>query len=338
MSLQHRALRRISGALIVLLILLIIGTVGYQALEDMALIDALYMSVITISTVGFGEVKQLSQEGRLFTMFLIVGGGGVAAYSLSTAAEFFLSGEWRVHLERRRHYQLLNQLQDHTIVCGYGRMGRHVVNQIRAQGRDFVVIDTNKEKITYIQQSLNALAVHGDAADENNLHAAGIERASSLVAVANSDAENVFIVLTARSVRSDLLIVARANEDGTEGKLLRAGADRVILPYRISGRRIATLLVRPDVADFLDEVMHTSQLELLVDQVSLSENSAMAGQTLGKAELRTKFGVTVLACRLPGGALTTNISADTVLEPNAMLIVLGTPDQLQALRSAIQEV
>jgi voltage-gated potassium channel len=337
MSLQHRAVRRISGALTVLLILLTIGTIGYRVLEDMSLVEAMYMAVITISTVGFGEVRQLSQEGRLFTMFLIVGGGGVAAYSLSTAAEFFLSGEWRVHLERRRHYRLLNKLQDHTIVCGYGRMGRHVVDQIRAQGRDFVVIDTNKEKITYIQQSLSALAVHGDAADETNLHAAGIERANSLVAVANSDAENVFIVLTARSVRSDLLIVARANEDGSEGKLLRAGADRVILPYRISGRRIATLLVRPDVADFLDEVMHTSELELLVDQVRLSEHSAMAGQKLGKARLRSRFGVTVLACRQPGGALTTNLSADTVLEANSLLIVLGTPDQLQALRLAIQE-
>jgi voltage-gated potassium channel len=274
----------------------------------------------------------------MFTMFLIVGGGGVAAYSLSTAAEFFLSGEWRVHVERRRHYKLLNRLQDHTIVCGYGRMGRHVVNQIQAQGRDFVVIDPDSEKIAYIHHTLNALAVHGSAADESNLHAAGIERARSLVAVANSDAENVFIVLTARSVRSDLLIVARANDDGTEGKLLRAGADRVISPYRISGRRIATLLVRPDVADFLDEVMHANQLELLVDQVYLSENSSMVGQTLAEADLRVQFGVTVLAYRLPGDALTTNLSADTVLEANALLIVLGTPDQLQALRFAIQEV
>jgi voltage-gated potassium channel len=338
MSLQHRAVRRISGALLVLLILLTIGTIGYQWLEGMTLIDAMYMAVITISTVGFGEVRQLSQEGRLFTMFLIVGGGGVAAYSLSTAAEFFLSGEWRIHLERRRHYQLLSQLQDHTIVCGYGRMGRHAVDQIRAQGRDFVVIDTDGEKIAHIQQTLQALTVHGDAADENNLHAAGIERANSLVAVAHSDAENVFIVLTARSMRSDLLIVARANEDGSEGKLLRAGADRVILPYRISGRRIATLLVRPDVAEFLDEVMHTSQLELLVDQVCLSAHSAMVGQTLGEAELRTKFGVTVLAYRIPGGEINTSVSADTVLAANAVLIVLGTPDQLQALRLAIQEV
>jgi voltage-gated potassium channel len=217
-------------------------------------------------------------------------------------------------------------------------MGRHAVDQIRAQGRDFVVIDTDGEKIAHIQQTLQALTVHGDAADENNLHAAGIERANSLVAVAHSDAENVFIVLTARSMRSDLLIVARANEDGSEGKLLRAGADRVILPYRISGRRIATLLVRPDVAEFLDEVMHTSQLELLVDQVCLSAHSAMVGQTLGEAELRTKFGVTVLAYRIPGGEINTSVSADTVLAANAVLIVLGTPDQLQALRLAIQEV
>jgi voltage-gated potassium channel len=331
-------MRRIIGALTVLLMLLTIGTIGYHILEDMALLEAMYMAVITVSTVGFGEVKQLSAEGRLFTMFLIVGGGGVAAYSLSTAAEFFLSGEWRVHLEQRRHYQLLNQLQDHTIVCGYGRMGRHVVDQLRLQGLDFVVIDPDSEKIAYIQRTMQALAVAGDAADEANLHAAGIERARSLVTVASTDAENVFIVLTARSIRSDLLIIARANDDGSEEKLVRAGADRVILPYRISGRRIATLLVRPDVADFLDEVMHTTELELLVDQVRLSAISGMAGQTLGAAGLRAKFGVTVLACRQPGGELQTSLSADTVLQANALLIVLGTPEQLQALRFAIQEV
>jgi voltage-gated potassium channel len=321
---------RLVTALVALVCLLTIGTAGYHWLEGMPILEALYMTIITVSTVGFGEVRTLDGPGRVFTMILIVGGGGIAAYSLSAAAEFFLSGEWRTHLEQRRQYQMLNKLKNHTIVCGYGRMGRHVVDELRAQHMPFVVLELDPEKVQQISR-LGYPALHGDASNEENLSAARIEHAHSLVTAASTDAENVFIVLTARSMRPDILIVSRANEDGSEEKLRRAGATRVLLPYRISGRRMVTLLVRPDVADFLDEVMHASDLELLVDQIMLSHASDLAGKTLSEAGLRSKFGVTVLACHMPGQYLDTSPSADTMLRAGAQLIVLGTRDQLQKL-------
>jgi voltage-gated potassium channel len=225
---------------------------------------------------------------------------------------------------------MLNKLKNHTIVCGYGRMGRHVVDELRAQHMPFVVLELDPEKVQQISR-LGYPALHGDASNEENLSAARIEHAHSLVTAASTDAENVFIVLTARSMRPDILIVSRANEDGSEEKLRRAGATRVLLPYRISGRRMVTLLVRPDVADFLDEVMHASDLELLVDQIMLSHASDLAGKTLSEAGLRSKFGVTVLACHMPGQYLDTSPSADTMLRAGAQLIVLGTRDQLQKL-------
>jgi voltage-gated potassium channel len=329
-ALTQRAIHRLLGAIGALFVLLVVGTAGYRLIEKMSTIDALYMAVITVSTVGFGEVQQLSAGGRFFTIILIVCGGGIAAYSISAAGDFFLSGEWRAHLERRRHLQVLKKLNDHTIVCGYGRMGRHVVDELRAQKLPFVVLETNADKVEHINSAGN-LALQGDASNEADLQAAGIEQAHSLVAATSTDADNVFIVLTARSLRPDLLIVARANDDRSEEKLRRAGANRVILPYRISGRRLVTLLVRPDVADFLDEVMHASDLELLVDQIQLEPSSPLAGQTLAQAGLRSRFGVTVLACRMPDDHINTRPSADTVLRAGAKLIVLGTHDHLQRL-------
>lgn len=329
---QQRALVRLLQSGIALLALLIIGTIGYHALEQMTLVDALYMTVITISTVGFGEVQQLESDGRLFTIFLIVCGGGVGAYSISIAAEFFLSGEWQTHLKQRRRLRMLQQLTNHTIVCGYGRIGRHVADELRVEGIPFVVMEMDAEKVESVRQA-GFLALHGDASNEADLYAAGIERASSLVAAASSDAENVFIVLTARSMRPDLVIIARANADVSEEKMRRAGASRVILPYRIAGRRMVTLVVRPDVADFLDEVMHTNEIELLVEQVQLAADSVLVGQTFSGANLRSQFGVTVLACRLPGEPLNTQPTARTVLRAHSLLIVLGTRDQLQHLQA-----
>lgn len=329
-NIRQRALLRLLWTFVALLSLLIIGTAGYQVLEGMTFIDALYMAVITVSTVGFGEIEPLSRVGRLFTMVLIVGGGGVAAYAISSAAEFFLSGEWRVYLDEQRHRRQLLRLTNHTIVCGYGRMGRHVVAELKAEQLPFVVIDPDEEKVARIRQR-GDLALQGNAANEDDLQVAGIERAASLIAAVSTDAENVFIVLTARSLRPDLIIVARANYDDSEGKLLRAGATRVILPYRISGRRMVSLLVRPNVADFLDEVMHANHLELLLDQVWLSPTSPLVGKTLGEVHLRSNFGVTVLACHLPNERVNTSLTVSTVLQSGAYLIVLGTREQLQAL-------
>lgn len=329
-SVQRRAVRRLVFAAGSLATLLIVGTAGYALIEGMSLIDALYMVVITVSTVGFGEISPLTPAGRLFTIGLIGAGAGLVAFTLSGAAEFILSGEWQEFLEQRRRQHMVEQLSDHTIICGYGRIGRHVADELHAQGLPFVVLDMDPAKVDRVRHK-GYLALLGNAANEEDLRGVGIARAGSLVATANSDAENVFIVLTARSMRPDIVIVARANFDESEDKLLRAGATRVILPYRICGRRMAALISRPGVADFLDEVMHASSLELLIDQVSLEAGSPLAGQTLGEANLRSRLGVTVLAVGLAGDRVDISPGVQTLLSPGSQLIALGTRDQLQQL-------
>jgi voltage-gated potassium channel len=327
---QKRVFRRFLFPIISLAVLLVAGTAGYRWLERMGTIDALYMTVITISTVGFGEVKPLSPIGRLFTIGLIFSGGGLVAYTLSGTAAFVLSGEWRANWARKKRHSMLAHISHHVIICGYGRVGRHVAQELKAEGIPFVVVDLSPEKITEVTAS-GYLALQGNAASEANLKEAGIDRALGLVAAANSDAENVFIVLTARSMRKDLLIVARANFEESESKILRAGANRLILPYRIAGRRMVTMLVRPEVADFLDEVSHTSGMELLLEQIHLMPASPLVGKTLAEAQLPGKLGITVVACKLPNGQLNIKIGPDTVLQENVRLIALGTPEQLQAL-------
>ena len=326
---QKRVFRRFLFPIISLAVLLAAGTAGYRWMESLGTIDALYMTVITISTVGFGEVKPLSPTGRLFTIGLIFSGGGLVAYTLSGTAAFVLSGEWRANWARKKRHSMLAHISHHVIICGYGRIGRHVAHELKAEGIPFVVVDLSPEKIADIMES-GCLALQGNASSEANLKEAGIDRARGLVAAANSDAENVFIVLTARSMRKDLLIVARANFEESEPKLLRAGANRLILPYRITGRRMVTMLVRPDVADFLDDVAHAGGMELLLEQVQLMPASPLVGKTLSQAQLPGKLGITVVACKLPNGQLNMRIRPDTVLQANAQLIALGTREQLQA--------
>jgi voltage-gated potassium channel len=324
--------RRFSITLITLIGLLVVGVSGYRVLEGMNFIDALYMTITTITTVGFGEVQPLSPVGRLFTIGLIIGGVSIAAYALGSAAQFVVSGDWQTYLQERRRRYMLEQLKDHIIVCGYGRVGKSVVHQLCAEKLQFVVIETNAELLLHLHE-LGHLALHGNAADEALLKAAGIDRACGLVACAGTDAENVYIVLTARGLRPDLNIVARASYEESETKLLRAGANRVMLPSNIAGRRMVTMLMRPEVADYLDVISHASDLELLVEQITISATSILAHKTLAEAELGPRWGITVLACATPG-RMNLRPGADTLIEPGTRLIVLGTRDQLQELMAA----
>lgn len=225
-----------------LIVLPLIGTAGYMLLEGMSLLDALYMTVITMSTVGFAEVKPLSPVGRLFTIGFIVSSVFLLAYALNIAAHYLFSGEWRKHWVEQKRNRMITKLSNHVIVCGYGRVGRHVVAELKSANIPFVIIDINAEKIRSLEEA-GALCVLGDAAEEANLKQAGIERARGLIAAVKSDAENVFIVLTARSLRADIPIVARADQDESQAKLRRAGATQVILPYHITGRRMVDMLL-----------------------------------------------------------------------------------------------
>jgi len=322
---------RLVFAFISFLVLILAGTSGYHWLEGMSLVDSLYMTVITISTVGFGEVRELSSYGRMFTIGLIVGGGGIAAYSVSVTAEFFMSGEWRKLLETRRRSGMLSQLSDHVIICGFGRVGRRVADELTQEGVPFIVVDTDPERIASAE-SHGYISVIGNAANDAMLKQAGIETARALIAAVNSDAENVFIILTARSLSSSIQIIARANYEDSEPKMIRAGANRTIVPYTISGKRMVTMLMRPNVSDFLDEVAHVGGMELLLEQIHIQPESLLAGKTLLEMNLRSSMGITVLAIRHTDGRFETHPGPETMIEPDGIMLVLGTRDQLRDMK------
>ena len=324
---SRRLLLRALPVPVVLGLLFLIGTTGYHVLEDWDWFDALYMTIITVSTVGFGEVQPLSPAGKLFTAFLIVAGAGLVAYMFGTAAQVLVRGEWRTELERRWRRKMFKQLNDHAIICGYGRVGRHVARELGHEGVKFVVVDSDAERMAELAVD-DRPTLQGDATDEATLIEAGIERARYLIAALSSDADNVFAVLTARSLNPALTIVSRANSEESEPKLLTAGANRVITPYQISARRMITMVLRPEIGDFLDEVMHAGTLELLLEQAVIPDGSPLVGKTLAEADLRRLTGVTVLACRLPDAKLVHAPQPDTHLGPGARLVVLGTREQL----------
>jgi voltage-gated potassium channel len=309
---------------------LVIGTFGYQIIEGWPTLDSFYMTVITLTTVGFGEIKTLSPPGRIFTVFLIAGGVGIVAYASTTAVQLLVSGELQKELLTRRRRRMLEKLQKHDVICGFGRMGQHVADELHRRGRSFVVIDNDEKQVEKCRQK-GYHAVLGNAVNEEILLLAGIERAKSLITVVKADTENVFIVLTARALCPHLTIISRMNYDDTESKLRRAGADQVISPYVIGARRMASCVDRPGVADFLDVVMHSPELELWMEEFEIIEGSLLAGKSLRDTHLRSEIGVTVLSIRCPGKPVVIHPGADNILPVGARLIALGTGKQLNKL-------
>ena len=318
--------RRVAQALGLLAGVLVIGTIGYLLL-GFSLIDALYQTITTVSTVGFREVEDLSTTGQVFTMVLILGGVGATLYALTMIMETVLEGRLLEILGRRKMEKTLGSMQGHVIICGWGRVGQAIAGEVAEAGRPFVVVDNDPDRL--------ALSPHptvlGDATEDATLQTAGIERAAALVAAVDVDAANSFITLSARAFRPDLFIVSRARSTDSEEKLLRAGADRVVNPQNIGGARMAAFVLRPHVAEFLDVVMHERNLEFRLEELGIDAASPIAGQTLRDAHLRDRTGALVLALRDPAGRFLTNPPPDTSLEPGHVLIAIGTGEELAAL-------
>lgn len=324
-------LRRLLLAALAFVVVLVSGFIGYQVVAGFSAVDALYMTVITVTTVGFSEIAPLDETGRLLTIALIAGGVGTVSYSALTAAEFVVEGHLGNYIERRRMHRRIDELRDHIIVCGHGRVGRHLARGLEREDVPFVVVDTNAA----IEEELLAngrLFVIGDGSVESTLAEAGIERARALVAAVNADAENVLITLTARGMRPDLQVIARAKSDENEAKLLRAGADRVILPESIGGRRIAALLTRPAVSDFL-EGLGVGGVDYTLDELRVDTGDDIAGRSLRDAGIRERFRCTVLAVRRADGTLDTNPAVGNALAAGDVLVVMGSEADVQRLRA-----
>src|ERR1022692_2637787 len=286
-----RPARRLGLGLISLLLVPVGGTLGYVAF-GYGVLDAVFQTVITVTTVGFGEVHRFGTGQKVFTIALILTGVGSAAYTFTVAVETLLDGDLADEFGRRRMERQIRQARDHVVLCGWGRVGRAIACSLRSAKLEVVVIDSSAERAG----TVDGPSLCGDATDED---ATGIDRAAALITALNGDADNLYVTLTARSMRPDLFIVSRTASESAIGKLLQAGADRVVNPQDLGGARMAALATQPHVAEFLDVVMHDGSLEFRLEQVDVPPSSPLAGQTLRSARVHARSGALVLALRHP---------------------------------------
>jgi voltage-gated potassium channel len=323
--------RLLSSALL-LAGVVVAGTVGYRFIEGAPWWDAFYMTVITLTTVGYREVFPLSRAGEAFTVALLLAGLGVILVALTEVARSVVEGEVRRVVGRVRRSRMLDRISEHDIVCGWGRMGKAAVAELRRGRRQVIVIERNPDKVRALEES-EVPVVAGDATSEAVLRLAGIERARGLVACLNDDAHNVYTVLVARSLNPNLFIVARAGEEGAEARIRHAGADRAVNPYQHGGERLAHLLTKPTVVDFLDfSLGPPGERKLQLEQVALAGASTLSGATLAAADLRRRCGVGVVAVQR-GERLFPNPEPDFRLAQDDVLVVLGTREQLDDFES-----
>jgi voltage-gated potassium channel len=305
-----------------------VGAIGYIAIEGWSFLDAIYMTVTTITTVGYREVFPLSDNGRIFTIFLIIGGVGGALYALTGIVGYVIEGQFGTTRGRRRMKDRISKLKEHFILCGYGRVGEEIGRTFKEEGVPFVIIDNRLDCIARAEQA-GHLYLEGDATRDEVLMEAGIERAWGMVVAVGEDADSTYITLSARGLRPDLFIASRASSEETEVKLKRVGADRVVLPQSIGGRRMAMLALHPAVVDFIDTVTYTRGRELNLENIDIHEGSILAGSTLKAAHNET--GISVLAMQKKRGKLLVSPPDEERIEVGDRLIVIGTKKQLAAL-------
>ncbi len=310
--------------------IVIFGTAGYMLIEDWELFDAMYMTVITISTVGFSEVHQISQAGRLFTILLVFLGVGFSLYIAAAVVQFMVEGRIRIILGRRRLEKKISRMKNHYIVCGYGRIGRVVCRNLKRKPFDLVVIEKNPELIP-VMDADGVLYISGDASDEENLIRAGIKRAKGLVSVLASDADNVFLVLTARQLDPDLFIIARGSQEESKSKLRAAGANTVESPYDIGAASMAHRIIRPTVTSFLDLAFAHKRKDIQMEEIPVSASSDLVNVMLKDTGIRQKYNLIIIAIKKPGKSMLFNPSFEAIIEMGDTIIAVGEEINLQKL-------
>lgn len=304
------------------------GIAGYMGIEGWNFLDSLYMTIITLSTVGYKEVGELSSGGRLFTIILIISGVGTMLYALSAGAKSLLEGEIQGIFGRRRLEKKIKELRDHYIICGYGRMGKIICKELKGRHMKFTIIEKQPD---ILKEEEDILLFEGDATKDEMLKKVGIERAKGLVSVLPTDAENLYVVLSARVLNPDLFIVARAGEEGSEQKLLRAGADRVISPYHIGGLRMAQTIIKPAVVDFIEFATKTGNIDLQMEEIPIQEGSHLIGLTLDECGIGKELGIIIVAIKRSTGDMKFNPTFRSTVKAGDTLIALGEIAKLKIL-------
>jgi voltage-gated potassium channel len=310
------------------------GTVGFKVIEGWGFMDALYMTIITIATVGYQEIHPLGEAGRIFNMVLIFFGLGTTTYVAASVVQFMVEGRIRAIMGRRRLDRRIDRLNQHYIICGYGRIGRILCQTLRQKPVDLVVIEKSPELAPALEQD-KVLYVQGDATSEDVLSRAGIERARGLVAVLANDTDNVFLVLTARQLAPHLMIIARASREESKSKLRAAGANIVESPYEMGAFRLAQRIMRPAVTSFLEFAFSQTRKDIQLEELAVSEGSALAYVSLKDSGIRQKFNLIIIAIKKADGSMLFNPSFETVLVPADTVIALGEVENLDKLEKVL---
>jgi voltage-gated potassium channel len=312
-------------------VLVAAGTFGYWTIEkEYSLFDSLYMTVVTLTTVGYEEVHPLSPAGRVFTIVLLLGGVFTFFFTATEIVRAVVSGEVQQALGRQWMERSLAEMKDHVIVCGYGRMGRFICQEFSRNGYPFVAIDRSGDNLKALSSS-HGVALPGDASDDEVLRHAGIERARALVTVAGSDADNLYITVSARLLNDKLFIVARAETEAAEIKLKRAGASRVVSPYALGGSRVAHAVLRPNVVDYLDLATGSEFYDLQIEELTIRKGSQLDGVTLRDSRIHLELGIMVVAIKKPAGRMVFNPPGDARMEAGDTLIALGRRAEIDRL-------
>jgi voltage-gated potassium channel len=326
--------RRFLYIAIAITLVLLVGTAGFTLIEGWPPFDAFYMTLTTMTTVGYSEIHPLSHSGRMFNTFLIAFGVTVIFIAIGAMTQSIIEMEFGEVLNKRRNKRMIDKLQDHFIICGFGRVGRGAAEELQRANVPFVVTDLDPERVEHAMMS-GILAVNADATSDQTLHDVGIMRARGLVSALSTDADNLFVILSAKGLNPKLYVATRAAEEGAEQKMRRAGADAVFAPYALTGHRLAQSLLRPHVVQFLDLTTKSIGLEVEIEQVAVPERSEIASKSIKDMQIRRDLGVIVLAVRKGDGEMLFNPPADTLIVGGDCLIVMGRQENLRVLEALV---
>lgn len=323
--------RRIVISIGTLALIYFLGSVGYMIIEDLTFLDALFMTTITITTVGYGLVTDLSLAGTIYTIILIIGGTGTAAYILINIGDFILSEFLLGRLEKRRNSKMIQKLKKHYIICGLGRVGMEIAYELQSNGIDFIVVDNAEEPVEICNEN-KWLCLKGDASNDDILLEAGIEKAQGLFAALDTDSENVYVTLSAKSLNPDIFVVARATIHETISKLEKAGADRVVSPQIIGGRRMAIMALKPSISDFFDTLMQTEEAEINLAEIDIRPKSNLDGLTIDEAGKKYGVDALIISVLKKGEKISVDkASGSTLIKAGYKLIAIGTTEQVKHL-------